>query len=784
MIESLLERLALFMRRRPWVVFVGGVLGLACSLQALRVPVDLSFAGVMDRSNPEVARYFAASERFGLGGMVPVLLEGPEEGLDEAMLEVELALDDLDDVREVMLPPPRDWLMLRSAYLVEPAVFDAWLALAEGPPNLEASRSLVATLEELADRGAPRPPPGNRLITVVMSRDAFELSLDADAFPRIRQAVRDAMRPLGVSARFSGMPPIITQEREATLERLRWLGPASLVGVLAILMLVERRLLVLASIAWPMLLSVGCTLALIGAISGRLTLMESVFGVLVFGLGIDIAIHLRLRMREERSDDQSFETSLHRTMIGTGRGVVASIATTAGAFFVLTASPDPVFRRLGFAGGVGLLLCLLFLMATLPAQWRWIERWRPGSRTAARLPARAALARLAGVCSRAPAITLGLVALVVALCGLELRSVHYETNLERVFSRDIEAVDTARRIHELFGIDPSPWLVAASDLETARRLTLAFDADPTFQRVESLAVLMQPDAETRRAKLAELTPALTARVRERELAAMQLGGAAADEAREALAPLSLLLAANTFGPPGIDDLPAALADRWIGPDGELLVYAFVAEPALDSRVAARERRAAQAIAPEATSMTVLYEALIGTDRPWLAPILISAAVVIALLVLLDFKSVRLAMLALLPVTASMVVTVGLLTAFGFSFNTITLVAIPILLGLGVDDGIHTVHRLREPACARIEDAVGSVGPSILLTTATTCASVGLLLWTRHPGIESVATLLLVGLPMSLLMTVTLLPAAAAVLGFERTAMEGPARGPHVESDPS
>ena len=164
-------------------------------------------------------------------------------------------------------------------------------------------------------------------------------------------------------------------------------------------------------------------------------------------------------------------------------------------------------------------------------------------------------------------------------------------------------------------------------------------------------------------------------------------------------------------------------------------------------------------------MTVLYEALIGTDRPWLAPILMAAAAAIVFLVWLDFKRPRLVLLALLPVTASTIVTVGLLTAFGFSFNTITLVAVPILLGLGVDDGIHTVHRLLEPTTRQIEDAVGSVAPSILLTTATTCASVGLLLWTRHPGIESVATLLLVGLPMSLLMTVTLLPAAAAVLGI-------------------
>ena len=565
MIESALDQIAAFTQRRPWVVVVGSLIAAACSLQALRVPVDLSFAGVMDRSNPEVARYFVASERFGLGGIVPVLLEGPEDRLDDAMLDLQLALDGLDAVREVLLPPPRDWLMTHSPYLVDRAVFDDWIALAEGPPDADASRAMVATLETLADRRAPRAPPGERLITIVMSRDTFELALDADFFPSIRRVVQETVEPLGVTPRFSGMPAIVTQEREATLERLRWLGPASLVLVLAILLFVERRILMLASITWPMLLSVGCTLALVGAVTGRLTLMESVFGVLVFGLGIDIAIHLLMRMREERAADQGFETSLHRAMIGTGRGVVAGAATTAGAFFILVLSPDPVFRRLGFAGGVGLMLCLIFLMTALPPQWRAIERRKASPKRKPGLPATAWLRHVASLCRRAPVATLAVFAAIVALSGWALRDVHYETNLERVFSRDIDAVDTAQRIHALFDIDPSPWLVTADDLDQARSLTAAFEADPTFDRVESLSALLLPDADERRATLARIAPELTRRVRERELAAMELEGPAATAARDAIAPLTLLLVADTLGPPELVGLPDTLRARLSAP---------------------------------------------------------------------------------------------------------------------------------------------------------------------------------------------------------------------------
>lgn len=753
----MLDRLARMAIAHPRKVVVAGWLTALFGLYAVAVPVDLSFSGLMNRDHPEVARYFEASAKYGLGGLLPVLIEGPEDRLDDAVLAVRLALDEMDEVQSVQVPPPRDYFAPRAAWIVDRRLFDRWVALAGRPPSPEASDALLRELDAEAARLVPEPPPGERLVTVVMARDTFELALDADDFPAIRRAVDETLAPLGVTARFAGMPAIITQEQEATLERLRVLGPLSLILVLALLYFVERRLLVLASIAVPMVLSVGCTLAILGLVEGRLTLMESIFGVIVFGLGVDFAIHLLLRMREERRAGRDFEGGLQRAILGTGRGVVAGGVTTAGAFGILAFAPDPVFQRLGLAGGVGLLLCLAFLLVMLPAQWSWIERRAPGGEDASRPPERTWLGRLAGASARRPGwVWLATVA-VLGWAGGELGGLRYETNLERVFSRDIDAVETARRIHEVFGLDPGPWVVPADDLEQARRLTAAFEAEPVFGRVDSAALLLQPDVEERRRILDALAPALARTVRE---AAME-GDVRALE--DALVPFDLLLAAQVVGPPRVDALPEALSERWIGPNGEMLVYAFAAHPSLDSAVAARERRAAQAIDPRATSMNAIYEALIGTDRPWMPPTFACVVLFVVLVVWLDLRSVRLAALALLPVTVASVTTVGSLTAFGFSFNTVTLIAIPVLLGLGVDDGIHVVHRIKEQPDRPISATVGSVAASIGLTTTTTCASIGLLLLTRHPGIESVATLLLVGLPVSLLVTVTLIPATAALL---------------------
>ena len=775
MIESILAHIVRISLRSPLLTLGAGLaLGLS-GFYAVSLPIDLSFSGVMDRGHPQVARYFEASDRYGLGGRLLLLLEGPDAALDQAIPELQLALDSLDPIESVAVPPDPDDLIRLAPWIVDRARFDEWVLRAQEIPDSVQAEEWRFEWRAAVERVAPQSPAGARLITLRMVRDGFEIALDSDDFLVVRETVAEVVEPWGLQARFAGMAAIIQQENEATFGRMRILGPLSLLIVLLVLLSVVRQFLVLVTIALPMLLSVACTLALIGLFEGRLTLMESVFGVIVFGLGIDFAIHLLLRLSEERDQGLDFATALHRSMVGTGRGVVAGGVTTTGSFLLLTLAPDPVFYRLGIAGGLGLALCLIFLLFLLPAQWALMEARWPGRVRVRRWKGEGALTRLVARSAGSPRWVLSIGLSLIVLACVFLSDLRYESNLENVFSRQIDAVATAHRIHELFDLDPGPWLVEAQDLAEARRLQEDFNADSTFGRVDSLALVNTADQAERVQILDGLAPGLARRLREGARDARGLDGPAAEEAQRALEPWGLLLAAQTSGPPQEESLPPSIAERWIGPKGELLVYAFSAEPSLDSAVARQERRAAQAIAPNATSMSVIYEALIGTDRPWMPQVVWAVFFFVSLVVWIDLRSFRWAVIALVPVVAASIWTVGLLSAFGFAFNTVTLVALPVLLGLGVDDGIHVVHRIRQEATESLSRAVGSVARSIGLTTATTCGSVALLLWTGHPGIESVALLLGVGLPMALLATVTLIPAATALVESPGQRGSGPVR---------
>jgi predicted RND superfamily exporter protein len=142
---------------------------------------------------------------------------------------------------------------------------------------------------------------------------------------------------------------------------------------------------------------------------------------------------------------------------------------------------------------------------------------------------------------------------------------------------------------------------------------------------------------------------------------------------------------------------------------------------------------------------------------------------VLMILAVDLRDPRWVMLAITPVLVGGLVTFGILCWFDVGFTVLLVIVVPLLIGLGVDDGIHVVHRMLEDPGLAPEQAAESVGRAIVMTTGTTCASFGVLLFSNHPGMESMAYTMLLGLPLCLLGSMTLIPAMAVLLGLREPA---------------
>ena len=737
-------------------------LALAALLPA--TPVDLTFVGVINRANEHIGRYFEISERYELGGLLLVLLEGEEESLDDAVARTIRSASALPSVVAARRPLPLEWLEEQAPWLVERSLFDRWVGVAERPDDLANAAEFTASA--IALRGAVGGVPGARLVEIKMALDPLEEEVGGSAFFELEAAVERALAGSGVTVGFSGLPAVSAGDQEQTLGAIKRLTPISLALVLLLFRIVEKRPGGLLSVAAVLVLSIGAALGAVGLLTGKLTIMETFFGVTVFGLGIDFAVHLFVRQREELAHGLVFEEALRRTVTGAGRGVVAGCITTAGAFLVAAAAPDPVALHLGLSGGLGLLFCLPLTLLILPSVWVLRERRRrgragrprsqdskgskrkQGERAAApvRVPGLAFLVRWA---TQRPVrcLVVSAAVLTVALAGLPRLQV--ETRLERIMNRGVPALAVVDRIQEILGTNGAPWFLSADSLEQSRSFARQLDGHPLFSEAVSLGAILPDD-------LAERAVALNRVLGAQDVSRPAVGG-----------PLGFaveaLRRAAAAGPPDIDSLPAGLREKLIAPTGEFLVYAYPVDSKADGDLARRQRLAVQAIDPGATGLLAVVEGMMIGNRPWIPWIAVSILGFVLLVLCLDFRRRASVLLALLPVLAAVPFTLGVLCWVGIPFNVMSWLVLPLIFGLGIDDGIHVVHRILDDKAQSIRFAALSVGRAIAMTTLTTTASFLILLFTDHPGLETMAAVMLIGLPACLLASVTVLPAAGVLL---------------------
>ena len=71
--------------------------------------------------------------------------------------------------------------------------------------------------------------------------------------------------------------------------------------------------------------------------------------------------------------------------------------------------------------------------------------------------------------------------------------------------------------------------------------------------------------------------------------------------------------------------------------------------------------------------------------------------IVILVVWLDFRSIRMTLLAILPLVTSKLQLFGLMGLLGIPLNPANMIVLPLILGIGVDTGVQIVHDyLREP----------------------------------------------------------------------------------------
>ena len=131
------------------------------------------------------------------------------------------------------------------------------------------------------------------------------------------------------------------------------------------------------------------------------------------------------------------------------------------------------------------------------------------------------------------------------------------------------------------------------------------------------------------------------------------------------------------------------------------------------------------------------------------------------MVLIHFRSLLALVLALLPVGIGMLWLAGLMGYFGIPFNPANIMTLPLVIGIGVTNGIHILNRFAEEQNPGI--LAKSTGKAVFVSGLTTIAGFGSLVLAKHQGIESLGYVMATGTAACMVAALTFLPALLNLL---------------------
>jgi hypothetical protein len=561
-----------------------------------------------------------------------------------------------------------------------------------------------------------------------------------------------------------------------------------------------------------LLLALAWTLGYITLAVGHLNILSISFGVILIGLGIDFGVHYVARYLQLRGTARSSEDALVGTAGGVGPGILTGAVTTAIAFFAAGLTEFTGVAELGVIAGGGVLLCCLGAIVVLPAMIHLADAGRPGGLDPAPLDVHGWLDPLFAE----PRVLFAVTLAGTALLSLGILRLEYDHNLLNLQPAGLESVELERRL--LSESDRSVWfaLSIADSREELLRRKERFLKLPSVERVEEIVSLFPVDDGTKRpiiarierrlAALPERPPLIpsdppdelgqllaqvqgvlpknpqTLRIRqqlEQVRAALRrmplsecyrrLSAYQHHMAGDLLNRLHVLRTMADPEPPQLADLPQSLVNRFVAKDGKKFLLQIYSRGKFDTGgrevsiwdMEGMERFVAdvRSVDPQATGNPLqTYEASRQMQQSYIQAAWYALAGVLVALYL-DFRSIRCTLLAMLPVGLGMLQLFGILGLLKIDVNPANMIVLPLILGIGIDDGVHVVHDFRRRSGPyRMSPSTAS---AVVITSLTTMVGFGSLMIVSHRGLQSLGRVLTIGVSCCLFTSLVMLPAVLA-----------------------
>jgi hypothetical protein len=622
----------------------------------------------------------------------------------------------------------------------------------------------------------------------------------------------------GLQADLTGGPALAVDEVASIQEGSQVSSILSTAGIFVLLMGAFRSFRHVLVAQVPMLASMALTLGFVQIVYGGLNLVTSSFMSVLLGLGIDFSVHLLYRYGEARERGEEEKHALASAVLEGGPAVALGASTAIIAFLTTTTTEFAAFSQLGVITTTGLVTVVICAFLLFPPLMPWLGGKKPvhmreffGLNLVLKLVGRAprwvlgtsvalTLAAIASLLIKPPAFNgrtfdflpahaesyRGL--LHIEQAGTPPLDAHFTVDsfaAAETLTRKLRAIREVSVVQSPSDLVPPetpeqiarirsavaelppglPKIPAATPDQGPARLAALRDLGDAFDEVGfALRQAGKDDSGVTRLvkELGELRSFLEKQPDQGTAALNRVSRGLEDALDRAVTTARNIAARGQYAP---RDLPPVGQVRYASLDGtKLAVHAYPAGDVGEASFAERFEARLRPLDPNVagTALNMLPHQRYITDGFRRAAAI--AFVLIAVLIALTFRRTSDTLLALFPVVVAWIWMLALMRPFGIDFTPANMVALPLLLGVGVDTGVHMIHRTRESdGPAPLQTLLHGTGTAVSVGTLTNIAGFAALIAADYRAMQGLGLLLSIGIALSLVTSVVVLPALLVAL---------------------
>jgi hypothetical protein len=724
---------------RP-IVLAGVIFALLFLIPLRRLEIDAEIKNQLPPDMPARQHVRAIEERFGGSELIMIVVEAPDVLAPSTLRRVQQLADELARVPHV-------------ERVMSPFSLNEIRGSADGMLTVDKAVSAVpespAAAAELRQRLSNNPfVMGN-----VLAKDFRAVSLmaqlstnakDADVVSAVREAV--ARVPGPETVRIGGMPTVRQQVSEDIRADIRRFAPIGLLVMLGFLWFALRQAYAVMIPFGIQLLAIILTMGLIPLFGWKMQMVTVTLPVVLLAIGNDHTVHLVARYQQARAAGQSAPDAARRVLGELGFPVLTAGITTVAGFACLVTHVVIPAAQLGVLAAIGLGFVMIAAVTIAPALLALAPSFaRPAPPARSSRFLQAALDRLASFAVARRRVAVGGIVGVAALASIGLLRLEVDTNPINYYPAAAPVPVTARALGDHFGGSVELSVMVEGDI-----------LDP--------AVLGKIDAlEAELGKMPEIGYALSVAriVRAMNDAVSGEAGTPLPDRREAISQLFLLYSMGGS---------AADLERWVDFDYRHALVTARLTSLSTSEIKAVVERVRGYAAREMGDLQVtvggfgvvfadLVDAIVGGQ---VSSLTLSVALVF-LLNAIGFASIGAGLWSMIPLVLGIPALFGLMGLFGIELNVVTAMLSSIVVGVGVDYGVHLLWEYREQrrrglsAEQAARAALDATGRGITFNALAVVLGFSVLAFSNFLPVQFFGFLVVVSIGSCWLMALVLLP---------------------------